>query len=308
MSLVLILGLLLQDDFARRLEEAMTHLSAEKIEARDAARKKLVELAKTDRKAARTVLKARWETEKDTEVKAAIGDVLSGLGPKLDDVTMEIVFPKAEVTASEAQSSKFKFKIRVTNTDDAEAVLIRHWTIEVLKGKKQKVDPSLAIGMGRRAPECALAACGYLVVPPGKSVETEEGLARYFGDTEHMMGYTLTQEGEYTVRLTYRHARPGRCFQNCADHADPAKPWNLALEGEKTFEAKLVVRKETEKDKEEAAERTKRLEARIDELVKNNGGKIPEKEFARLMEEFEPDEVTRAMFKKAGVKMPGTDR
>ena len=272
---LLMLAILAQDALAGEVDTLLAELSSEKIEIRSEARRKLVERMKTaERPKARALLAERLKAAKDDEVRGALAEAWEPLAT-LDDLSLELVLPAAPVSLREARTS-FKFKVRMRNVSPARIVLSDYRAFAVFGADGKETSHSLAIGRwGTRPNGCFLELQPFLALAPGEVRDAEAGLKFYDQDPEMMLGWSLPAPGTYTLRVTYGFDRKefrSHCRSGCAGHDDPGRPWAKALEGAKAVEAKLVVREETEKERQASAEVRQRIEAAIAELRRTGLG------------------------------------
>jgi hypothetical protein len=153
--------------------------------------------------------------------------------PAADRITFELVAPAPESRPAGGGAQRPVAVIRITN-ERKEAVTI--WPlveIRIRDANGEDLKPSSSIGRwGRRREPCFLEAVKFVTVEPGRSVEWPVRLERYVHDPGAIVGWKL-KPGEYTVTARWSFSREefvGRCKLGCESHADPKRPWNLALE------------------------------------------------------------------------------
>jgi len=265
LAAVLSSTILQPDELDQRLKKLLTPLGAEKPEEREAARAELARLVARNRKVMRMLLYDLLEEQEDAEVRAAL---IQGLSKtySMEDLSLEVLFPKESLTVREAGSSNTRFRMRVRNNDDEELVLIRDFKLEVLGPEGKPLKTSTYIGAGVRPSGCFLAAAPFLRIPAGHVMEWDECLSAYGAEMRVYQGYEPPRPGTYTLRFTVafdRAAFKKACRDGCVGHDQAEQPWNCALEGKRTFDVKLSVRAETAEEQAAAAT----LEKWMDDLM-----------------------------------------
>jgi len=278
------------DNLEQQLEKLFAPLGSETPAVREKARGELRKLAATNRPVMRMLLRDQIREQKDLEVRSALAEAVDATF-SLDDVSLEVRFPKDSLTVREAGSTNTRFQLRLRNNDpDDDVVLVKDLGLEVLQPDGKPLPTTLFMGMGILPPGCFLAAgVSYVTVPAGHVLEWEECLAGYKSESRVIKGYEPPQPGTYVLRFTYAFQRApfrNRCTQRCADHLNVDKPWNRALEGQRTFEVKLLVRAESAEEKEAAARHEKWM---ADLMDRYRTGKIDASELVQTVQKAKLD-------------------
>ena len=248
----------------QELRKLVGPLGSEKPEEREAARADLRGLVGRNRKVMRKLVNNLLKSQKDPEVRAAL---LEGVTKtySMDDLSFEVVFPRETLTVREAGSTNTRFKMRVRNNDEDEIAVIRDFALVVLDPEGMPLKRR-GFTAGYRLPGCFLEEAPFLKIPGGHVMEWEEVLSAYQSQYRAYQGYEPPRPGVYTLQFSVAFDRPAfkkSCREACAGHDVADKPWNRALEGQRTFDVKLTVREETAEEQAAA----KKLEQWMDELM-----------------------------------------
>lgn len=197
-------------------------------------REKTAEEKEAEKKAAE--LKAKKEAERQAE-----------RAERAKKIQMEIVLPESEVSLRQANSSRFRFIIKITNPTDVPTVLAPFYTLKILDADGEPLRLTRRIdrwGLDK-SEECRLEEIEFDLVPPQKSREISCHIREFRFDPNALIGYRFPAAGEYTLVVTHDFKASSfvaRCKKpQCRYHDHEDKPWNRALELKRTMTAKLTV-------------------------------------------------------------------
>jgi hypothetical protein len=153
---------------------------------------------------------------------------------------------EASPTLRQVNRGTFEVALTIENTDNGDLVLWPFLAVQVLDAKGRPVARSQNIGRwGDRNAPSVLEEIPFVELQPGKALEIQVQLHRYLHDAEAITGWQLPGSGNYQLVLRYKYDRTTtkkKYGAGCKMINDPDRPWNRAVEVDKTTKVKLAVR------------------------------------------------------------------
>ena len=162
-----------------------------------------------------------------------------------EGIKFSVIASKDNPTVNELNSGNYKVKVRIENKSKTDVVLWPFMKVDVFDKDMKPVKKAMNGGrFGRRRTNSILESISFVELKPGQTHEIEVKLDKYGFHPTSITGWKFSDPGKFHLALHYQFNQDDvkKDFgKGCTELDLPHKPWNQALEMDKTEMIELNV-------------------------------------------------------------------
>jgi hypothetical protein len=160
-------------------------------------------------------------------------------------LSMTAVAPKTSPTLKQVNEGTFTLTVQLKNTGSDTIVLWPYLSLKILEPDGDEVGKATSIGRwGFISSPSVLEDIPFATLDAGKTYDFKVNLKKYNYDPNVVGGWQLPKAGKYELLFSYKFDRAAvkkRYGKGCKDIDGANRPWNRAVEIEKTLKLELAV-------------------------------------------------------------------